>query len=57
MSFRFTNFIVLITGGTSGIGLTTAVAFIKENASKVIVCGRTMELLMLPFVSSITHCA
>jgi short-subunit dehydrogenase involved in D-alanine esterification of teichoic acids len=41
MSLRFKNFIVLITGGTSEIGLTTAVAFIKENVSKVIVCGRT----------------
>lgn len=41
MSNRFTNSIVLITGGTSGIGLTTALEFIKEGASRVIVCGRS----------------
>lgn len=33
--------VVLITGGTSGIGLATAIAAIKTGAAKVIVCGRS----------------
>ncbi len=39
MSKQFENKVVLITGGTSGIGRATAVAFAKEGA-KVIVSGR-----------------
>jgi NAD(P)-dependent dehydrogenase (short-subunit alcohol dehydrogenase family) len=37
---RFTNKIVVITGGTSGIGLAAAKQFIKEGA-KVVVTGRS----------------
>jgi NAD(P)-dependent dehydrogenase (short-subunit alcohol dehydrogenase family) len=37
---RFTNKIVVITGGTSGIGLAAARQFIKEGA-KVVVTGRS----------------
>jgi NAD(P)-dependent dehydrogenase (short-subunit alcohol dehydrogenase family) len=40
---RFENKVVFITGGTSGIGLATAVAFAREGATHVIVCGRTPE--------------
>ncbi len=36
---RFTNKVVLVTGGTSGIGKTTAIAFAKEGA-KVVLSGR-----------------
>jgi len=36
---KLSNRTVLITGGTSGIGLGLAEAFLKSK-SKVIVCGR-----------------
>lgn len=36
----FKDNIVLITGGTSGIGLATAVQFANAGAAHVIVCGR-----------------
>ena len=39
---RFTNKIVVITGGTSGIGLAAAKQFIKEGA-KVVVTGRNSQ--------------
>lgn len=41
---RFSNKIVVITGGTSGIGLATAQEFIHEGA-KVVVTGRTPDML------------
>lgn len=37
---RFKDQVIFITGGTSGIGLATAVQFVKAGASHVIVCGR-----------------
>jgi NAD(P)-dependent dehydrogenase (short-subunit alcohol dehydrogenase family) len=39
---RFTNKIVVITGGTSGIGLAAARQFIREGA-KVVVTGRSRQ--------------
>jgi NAD(P)-dependent dehydrogenase (short-subunit alcohol dehydrogenase family) len=39
---RFTNKIVVITGGTSVIGLAAARQFIKEGA-KVVVIGRSRQ--------------
>lgn len=36
---------ILITGGTSGIGLAFAEAFLKEGSNKVIICGRRAERL------------
>ncbi len=39
MNFDFTNKVVLVTGGTSGIGKTTAIAFAKAGA-KVVLSGR-----------------
>jgi len=39
---RFTNKVVVITGGTSGIGLAAARQFIKEGA-KVVVTGRNSQ--------------
>lgn len=37
---RFQKKVILITGGTSGIGLATAVQFALEGAAHVVVCGR-----------------
>jgi NAD(P)-dependent dehydrogenase (short-subunit alcohol dehydrogenase family) len=37
---NFKDKVIFITGGTSGIGLATAVKFAKEGAAHVIVCGR-----------------
>lgn len=37
---KFKNKVVFISGGTSGIGLATAVQFALEGASHIIVCGR-----------------
>jgi NAD(P)-dependent dehydrogenase (short-subunit alcohol dehydrogenase family) len=39
---RFTNKIVVITGGTSGIGFAAAKQFIKEGA-KVVLTGRSPQ--------------
>jgi NAD(P)-dependent dehydrogenase (short-subunit alcohol dehydrogenase family) len=38
---RFTNKVVVVTGGTSGIGLATARQFVKEGAN-VVVTGRNL---------------
>lgn len=37
---RFKDKVVFISGGTSGIGLATAVQFALEGAAHIIVCGR-----------------
>ncbi len=37
---RFKDKVILITGGTSGIGLATAVQFAHQGAFRIIVCGR-----------------
>lgn len=39
----FQDKVVLITGGTSGIGLATAVQFAANGATHVIVCGRNQS--------------
>ena len=44
MSDRFSNKVVVVTGGTSGIGLATAEAFAAEGAS-VFITGRRQETL------------
>ena len=40
---RFTDCVVLVTGGTSGIGLATAIEFARGGAAHVVVCGRTQR--------------
>lgn len=57
MSFK--DQVVVVTGGTSGIGLATAIAFAKQKA-KVVVCGRfetTWNDIGLPKVEKekVTH--
>lgn len=44
MMNRFENKVVVVTGGTSGIGLATAKAFSEEGAS-VFITGRRQETL------------
>ena len=44
MTSRFQNKVVVVTGGTSGIGLATAKAFSEEGAS-VFITGRRQEAL------------
>ncbi|MDQ4055617.1 MAG: SDR family oxidoreductase [Actinomycetota bacterium] len=43
---RFENKVVLVTGGSSGIGLATAIAFANEGAN-VVITGRDQEALAL----------
>lgn len=38
---RFSNSIILIFGGTSGIGLMTAIDFINNGSKHIVVCGRS----------------
>ncbi|AYV84216.1 MAG: hypothetical protein Hyperionvirus19_40 [Hyperionvirus sp.] len=40
---RFGDRVAVIFGGTTGIGLETAIEFVRENISKVVVCGRSPE--------------
>ncbi len=40
------NKVVVITGGTKGLGKALALSFVKES-SKVIVCARKQEELIL----------
>lgn len=44
MTDRFNNKVVVVTGGTSGIGLATAKAFVAEGAA-VFVTGRRQDVL------------
>lgn len=44
VEMRFSNKVVLITGGNSGIGLAAALRF-KNEGAKVIVCGRNLKTL------------
>ena len=50
---RFTNKVVVVTGGTAGIGFATAQRFVAEGAH-VVVCSRKQE--MVDSVSRALHC-
>jgi NAD(P)-dependent dehydrogenase (short-subunit alcohol dehydrogenase family) len=43
MSSRFSHKVVVITGGSDGIGLAGAKRFVEDGALGVIICGRKKE--------------
>ncbi|WP_181699194.1 SDR family oxidoreductase [Chthonobacter albigriseus] len=42
---RFTNSVVVVTGGSTGIGFSAAEAFVAEGAVRVYITGRTADTL------------
>lgn len=54
MSARFTGKVLLVAGGTGGVGRAVTLAFLEENATAVVTYRRQEELQVLKVAAGVT---